>query len=134
MREIPRTVVNRILAHAQRTAPEECVGILSGNNGHITTCHPLTNSLGETQRFLADPGEQIHLFRQLRDQGQELLAIYHSHPTTPATPSPLDLEQAGYPNTLHLIVSLATDGRLELAGYQIRNGRAEEQELEVVEG
>ena len=121
---IPRVIVNKILGHAQRTAPEECVGLLSGTGRDIRGWHPLTNRLHETRRFLADPAEQLRLFRELREQGSQVVAIYHSHPSGPPEPSPADLEQSNHPDALYLIVSLDTDGCLEMNGYFIRDGVA----------
>ncbi len=128
---IPRVIVNKILGHAQRTAPEECVGILSGTGREVRGWHPLTNQLRETRRFLADPGEQIRVFKQLREQGLEVTAIYHSHPTSPAEPSTEDLKQSHYADALYLIVSLSTDGCLEMNGFLINDGQITSQEVTI---
>ncbi|ABK46194.1 Mov34/MPN/PAD-1 family protein [Magnetococcus marinus MC-1] len=131
MWEIPRPIVNQILSHALRCHPQECVGILSGQGRLIRHCHPMTNALADTRRFLADPNEQIQLFKALRTQDEQVVALYHSHPTAPAEPSMLDLQQAHYPDALYLIVSLATDGRLDMHGYTIHEGQATLQELTI---
>jgi proteasome lid subunit RPN8/RPN11 len=133
MWEIPRVIVNRIFGHAQRTAPQECVGILSGTGEHITHWHPLTNSLTDTRRFLADPTEQITLFKRLRDEGRTVMALYHSHPTGSTEPSDADLAQSHYPKALYLIVGLGEDGRLDLAGYRIQAGVAHPETLTIRE-
>ena len=128
---IPRLIVNKILGHAQRTDPEECVGILSGQNQEITGWHPLQNSLAETNRFLADPSQQIQLFKQLREEHKEVVAIYHSHPTSAPIPSELDLSQSQYPKALYLIISLSTKGCLEMNGYRIKDGQAFQENLTI---
>ncbi len=128
---IPRVIINKILGHAQRSAPNECVGILSGNDRDVSGWHPLHNSLAETNRFLADPTEQITLFKELRTAGREILAIYHSHPTAPPVPSALDLSQSQYPDALYLIVSMSTEGRIEVIGYKIKDGQATEEKLSI---
>lgn len=130
--EIPRTVVNRLLGAAQRLAPRECVGVLSGQGGRILEWHPLTNIAPEEDRFLADPTEQIQLFRRLREAGREVMAICHSHPRGGGAPSATDLAEAWYPGALYLVVAMGVDGRLDLNGYLLREGRAEPQELTVV--
>ncbi|MBF0154455.1 MAG: M67 family metallopeptidase [Magnetococcales bacterium] len=130
---IPRSVVNHILGHAQRTAPLECVGILSGNGRLVTGWHPLPNLHKDPRRFLADPEAQITLFRELRTADREVVAIYHSHPTGPLAPSHDDLAQTAYPDALYLIVSLETRGCLELGGFLLRDGHAEPQEIGIVE-
>jgi proteasome lid subunit RPN8/RPN11 len=62
----------------------------------------------------------------MRDQGEELFAIYHSHPTAPAEPSAIDLELAAYPDALYLIISLNTKGILEMRGFRIEQKTARE--------
>ena len=128
---IPRILVNQILSHAQRSLPEECVGILSGQGQQMLNWHPLSNQLQSPTKFLADSTELIQLLRQLREENQELVAIYHSHPQSSTLPSPIDLQQAYYPEALYLIVSLQTDGRLEMNGYLIQNNQAVLQEVTV---
>ncbi|MEO5363888.1 MAG: M67 family metallopeptidase [Magnetococcus sp. DMHC-8] len=130
---IPRPILNRMLGHAQRSLPAECVGILSGQGRALLGWHPLTNQWQDGQRFLADSTELIALLRQLRLEGRELVAIYHSHPHADASPSPTDLQQAYYPEALHLIISLQTSGRLEMNGYLIRDGQPQRQELTIMD-
>ncbi len=134
MWQIPRIMIHKIFAHAQRTMPQECVGVLFGRDGVVTGVRPLANTLQDPARFLADPAEQIALFRSLREAGDEVMAIYHSHPQGPARPSQADLEQSNFPDLLHLIVSLAEDGRMEVAGFQMRDGQATPQPLDITEG
>lgn len=131
---IPRIIINKILGHAQRSLPEECVGLLSGKGRTILEWHPLSNQLKDSRRFLADPTEQIQTLRQLRKKKQELVAIYHSHPHASTHPSPTDLQQAYYPEALYLIVSLQTSGRLEINGYLIQDGQPVIQTLTVQDG
>lgn len=99
----------------------------------MTGWHPLTNQWQDGRRFLADSTELIALLRQLREEGRELVAIYHSHPQGDTTPSSTDLQQAYYPDALYLIISLQTSGRLEMNGYLIRDGEPALQSLTVVE-
>lgn len=128
---ISRPLVNKVFAHAQRMLPKECVGVLSGQGREATAWHPLTNIAGDDRSFLANPEEQIRLFRSLREQGREVVAIYHSHPRGPAQPSSLDRELATYPDALLLIVGMQTDGRLEINGFLAHDGRMEQQELTI---
>ncbi|HIJ85140.1 MAG TPA: M67 family metallopeptidase, partial [Magnetococcales bacterium] len=128
---IPRPIVNRILTHAMKTAPQECVGLLSGNGRQVKNWHPLTNSLRHERRFLADPSQQIQIMKQLRDCGEEIVAIYHSHPGTCAQPSKVDLQEHHYPEALCLIISLDTLGRLDMNGFLFRDGEVFVQELTI---
>ena len=130
---IPHFILKRVLGHAQRSLPAECVGVLSGQGQTILGWHPLTNQWQDGRRFLADSTELIALLRQLREEERELVAIYHSHPQADTTPSLTDLQQAYYPNALYLIISLQTSGRLEMNGYLIRDGQPSLQSLMIAD-
>ena len=61
-------------------------------------------------RFLIDPKDHIAARRAARGRGLEVLGFYHSHPHSPAWPSPTDVAEAAYPEAVHLIVSLEGGG------------------------
>jgi proteasome lid subunit RPN8/RPN11 len=67
----------------------------------------------------------------MRERGEELFGIYHSHPKTPPLPSKSDLAQAAYPEALYLIISLNTKGVLEMRGFRLQGNRYEEVELQL---
>jgi proteasome lid subunit RPN8/RPN11 len=67
----------------------------------------------------------------MREAGEDLLAIYHSHPASPAAPSSIDIAEAGYPDAIYLIISLNTKGVLEMRGFRIREGGIREVALEI---
>jgi proteasome lid subunit RPN8/RPN11 len=83
-------------------------------------------------RYEMDPKQQIDALRHMRDNGEELFAIYHSHPDAPAQPSLVDLMQAAYPDAYYLIVSLNTQGVLEMRGFRVHASAAKEVALELV--
>ena len=45
----------------------------------------------------------------MHERGLDLLAVYHSHPTSDPVPSKKDLERNYFDNIMHLIISLKTD-------------------------
>ena len=114
---LPRQLVNQILHQAQSTPDIEVCGLIASKNGRPTHCIKVPNVADEPQRlFTMDPARQIESLRRMREQGEELFGIYHSHPRSPAQPSAIDIEQAGYPEALYIIVSLNTKGVLEMRG------------------
>lgn len=132
--KLPRPLVNRILVQAQSSPDKEICGLISARDNEPLRCIPVANVAEQPEHlFTMDPAQQIDAMRQMREQGETLFAIYHSHPTESAEPSATDLEQAGYPEALHLIVSLNTKGVLELRGYNFVGGEAEPVHLEVLE-
>ena len=79
-----------------------------------------------------EPAELIKVLRDLRTAGEELVAIYHSHPHGPLRPSKMDIDRAYYPETAHLIVSLAEREHPRVAAFRIANGEALEIELHAI--
>ena len=132
---LPRKLTNQLLHRAQISPEEEVCGLVGADAaGNPVSCYPIANSAETPQnRFLLDPRQQISAMKQMRDKGESLFAIYHSHPAAPAVPSDTDIEQATYPDALHLIISLDTKGVLELRGFRIVSGQFEELSLCLVE-
>ncbi|CAG1772467.1 desampylase [uncultured bacterium] len=130
--ELPRALVNQILHHAQASPELEVCGLIGAKDGIPHSCHPVANAATNPQvRFQLDPAGQIEAMRQIRETGEELFAIFHSHPTAPAEPSPLDLAEAAYPDALYLVISLNTKGVLEMRGFRVGGDKSAE-EIELV--
>jgi len=125
--QIPRKLTNQLLHLAQLSPDLEVCGLVSSQNGVPSHCYPVANVAEQPrQRFLLDAGQQISAMAKMRELGEKLFAIYHSHPTAPAEPSTHDLEQAAYPEALYLIISLNTKGILEMRGFKIHQKTAVE--------
>jgi proteasome lid subunit RPN8/RPN11 len=81
------------------------------------------------ERYWMDSRQQLHIMRDIDGRGWELLAIYHSHPHSPARPSKTDKDLAGYPDAVYVIVSLKDGERPEARAFRIDGQRAQEEEL-----
>jgi len=129
---LPITLVNKILTHAQHSPESEVCGLIAARDGAPSAVYPIANVADLPDRlFRMDPAAQIEAMRRMRAGGEELFAIYHSHPHAPARPSSRDLEEAAYPQALYLIVSLDTRGVLEMQGFRLHDGEVEKVDLEV---
>lgn len=129
---IPRSIVNQILRQSQAQEEREVCGLLGGKDGMLTTCYPISNVANTPENlFMLDPRQQIDAMRHMRERGEELAAIYHSHPHSPARPSATDLAQAAYPEAIYLIVSLDTKGVLEMRAFHLGDHQVEDVELEM---
>jgi proteasome lid subunit RPN8/RPN11 len=123
--QIPRKLTNQLLHLAQLSPDLEVCGLISSKNGLRIHCYPVANVAEHPQqRFLLDAKQQISSMTKMRELGEDLFAIYHSHPTAPALPSTHDLELAAYPDALYLIISLNTKGILEMRGFKIQQKTA----------
>ncbi|QSB02094.1 M67 family metallopeptidase [Methylomonas sp. EFPC1] len=132
---LPRKLTNQLLHLAQLSPDAEVCGLIGADStGLPVSCYPVANSAATPEnRFLLDASQQIEAMRQIREKGETLFAIYHSHPHTPAQPSATDIQEASYPDALHLIISLNTKGVLEMRGFKIAGDSAEEVELNLIE-
>ena len=70
-------------------------------------------------RYTIDPREQLRAFRDMEAKGEELVAVYHSHPITQPYPSPTDRAEAHYPEAFYVLVSLR-DATPEIRAYRVR--------------
>jgi proteasome lid subunit RPN8/RPN11 len=128
--KISRKLTNQLLHQAQISPDHEICGLIGSCENIPTTCYPIDNiAENPAQRFLLEPKQQIAAMAAMREHKQQLFAIYHSHPSSPATPSATDIEMAAYPETLYLIISLNTKGVLELRGFRLAQNPPEEVEL-----
>lgn len=117
--QIPRRLVEEMLAHAEAERPNECCGLLAGLGQRARRRYPLVNAAASPALYEADPRSLFAAFKEMRREGTELLAIYHSHPTSPPVPSRTDLARNGYgPEVVHFIVSLLSE-KPELRGWHL---------------
>ncbi|PWT90020.1 MAG: hypothetical protein C5B55_10365 [Blastocatellia bacterium] len=121
MLRLRRDQVQAVVAHAWEAAPNECCGLIGGDEtGQAQNIYRLrnVNSNPETA-YEAAPEELFAAQRQMRERNEHLLAIYHSHPraNTP-TPSETDVRLAYYPGAIYLIVGLAGEDAI-LRAFEI---------------
>ncbi|MCO6412600.1 MAG: M67 family metallopeptidase [Thiogranum sp.] len=127
---LPRELCEQILAHARSAPDVEVCGLVAASNGIPLRCVPVSNIARQPQRyFTMDPKQQIDAFRVMRERGEQLFAIYHSHPRGPAHPSDTDLQEAGYPDVVHIIVSADSSDPAPLRCYRFIAGKIVELEL-----
>lgn len=128
---IEERVLNGLLAHGRREEPNEACGYLAAKDGLICRHFELTNIDAAPDHYTMDPAEQFATMRQIREAGLQLVAVYHSHPETPARPSVEDLRLAYDPNTIYVIVSLMA-GVEPIRAFKIQQGVDSEVPIEVV--
>jgi proteasome lid subunit RPN8/RPN11 len=106
---VPADIYAEIVAHCLRESPLECCGLIGGVGKMVLSCHPLGNLARSETRYEGDPKHLVEAWRWLREHGQEILAIYHSHPRWQAIPSATDRSENYWGELTHIIVSLQTD-------------------------
>jgi [CysO sulfur-carrier protein]-S-L-cysteine hydrolase len=102
----------QIFAYAKEAAPDECCGLIGGtDDGPAETIYPLRNvAVEKTVSYEAAPEDLFAAQRQMRERGESLLGIYHSHPrAAEPEPSVTDVRLAYYPRAVYFIIGLAGD-------------------------
>ncbi|MGD2278677.1 MAG: M67 family metallopeptidase [Candidatus Omnitrophota bacterium] len=125
MLKIPGKIVDAIIEQARREAPVEACGYLAGKGKVVYERYEMTNADASHEHFSLDPKEQFAMVKESRSRGLEILAVYHSHPETPARPSEEDIRLAYDPDIIYVIVSLQKGGKVVRA-FNIRKGIVEE--------
>lgn len=132
---IDRALLDEIVAHAVRDAPNECCGLVVGRAGSATAAHALENLAASPFRFDIDGRELIRFAFADEEEGEDgLVAIYHSHTRSEPYPSQTDVNfAAGWPGVEWLIVGVpkAKDAEPEVRSYLIEDGVVREVDVEV---
>jgi proteasome lid subunit RPN8/RPN11 len=128
MLTISKTVLDRIIDHAKAELPNEACGYLAGNNNEVTKAYELTNIDHSPEHFSFDPSEQFKTVKDARNNGLEIVANFHSHPSSPARPSIEDIRLAFDPSISYVIVSLA-DIEPVVKSFKIKDGIVTPEEI-----
>ena len=111
--QLRREHLEAMIQHAREAAPAECCGLIGGISGtRARTLYRLRNVTANPElAYEAAPEDLFTAQRLMRERGEELLAIYHSHPrAADPSPSETDVRQAYYPSATYLIIGLGGDG------------------------
>ena len=119
---LKRPFIQKILTHTQSEYPLEACGLLGGGDGVVTSHYPIRNRLQSETTYEMEPTEMLSAFLAMEAEGEELVAIYHSHPQGPSHPSPTDITQAYYPDAVQIIVSLKDCKRPLIRAFTIKDG------------
>jgi len=87
-------VLNEMAGHARETLPEECCGLVSGDErtrfqrvhrcrNEMTRMHqddPVAHPRDGRHAFYMNEHDYLAASRQAESEGQKITAVYHSHP------------------------------------------------------
>lgn len=123
---VPDWLLEEVISHARAEVPRECCGLLTGvvadGVGTVTARFAIRNELQSQTDYLTDARDMFAAFRAMRAGGLELLAIYHSHPTSAPVPSARDLDRNTYgESVVHVIVGLS-GAEPEVRGWWLGDG------------
>ena len=111
--------LQEMIAHVDSNLPLEACGLLAGSGSRVESVLMVKNQAQSPVRYVMDPIEQLNAFEWIDSHGQDILGIFHSHPTGPETVSPTDIAESAY-NVVHVILSRA-DGAWRARGFWIED-------------
>ena len=132
---IDSAILSAIVAHARRDHPDEACGVVAGPAGSdLPTRHIAMDNAARSMTFYEfDSMEQLRVWREMDDNDEEPVVIYHSHTATEAYPSRTDISFAGEPTAHYLLVSTRDPDREEVRSFRIVDNVVTEEEVNIVD-
>ena len=98
MIKLTQKQIEEIFAHARRELPNECCGLLGGRGDFVNSVYRLKNAaVNPLIEYEAAPEDLFRAQKLMRERGENLIGIYHSHPRAAEPfPSQTDIERAFY--------------------------------------
>jgi adenylyltransferase/sulfurtransferase len=122
---LPTAVLNEVFAHAREAEPEECCGLITGDDDepyrHVVRCRnemtawhqrdPETYPRDGRQGFYMNEQDYLRAEDEASARGERVTCVYHSHVEAGAYFSEMDQDFAGqplfpFPDADHLVVSV----------------------------
>ncbi|TCL62167.1 proteasome lid subunit RPN8/RPN11 [Hydrogenispora ethanolica] len=132
MLRIPVAIKEQLIAQTRRELPNEACGYLAGQDETVKALLPMTNADHSPEHFSFIPEEQFRAVKASRAQGLRLIAVYHSHPSSPARLSEEDLRLLNDPDLVYLIVSFMA-AEPAIKAYRVRSREVSEIVIEFTE-
>jgi proteasome lid subunit RPN8/RPN11 len=127
--QIAAGLLEQIVEHAQRDAPNECCGFVAMQDGQAVEVVAVENTTASPFRFEMGAKDTLWLLDAI-DSGREV-AVYHSHTRSDAYPSQTDVNfAANWPGVQWLIIGVAGD-EPAVRNYRIEGGTVTETEVQV---
>jgi proteasome lid subunit RPN8/RPN11 len=132
---IDSAILDAIVAHARRDHPDEACGVVAGPAGSDlpTRLIPMENAARSMTFYEFDSMEQLRVWREMDDNDEEPVVIYHSHTATEAYPSRTDISFAGEPGAHYLLVSTREPDATEIRSFRIVDNVVTEEEVNIVD-
>ena len=135
--EISQEIVDAILEQSRAEYPDECCGVVLGPVGldKALRLKPMVNSAHSPTFYEFDPKDLLALYREVDDNDEEIVVIYHSHTETEARPSRTDIAYAGEPGAHYVLVSSREEiaPAIEFRSFRIIDGVVTEEEVSITE-
>ena len=124
-----QTLYDQMLAHELSDPANEMCGLLAGRDGVVEQILPVPNALHSPVAYRMEGPAFVEAMKAC---DFEPLGIFHSHPSGPPTPSPTDVAEAAYPESIYVIVSLHQSPP-SVRAFWIVDGQVDEMQVMVRE-
>ncbi|QYK50124.1 MAG: M67 family metallopeptidase [Anaerolineales bacterium] len=115
--------MQQMAAHVAACSPLEACGLVAAaGDAHSVQVFLIENELSSPTHYSMQPHQQLEAFMEMERQGWELLAIFHSHPNGPPTPSRTDIAEARYPGVAHIIWAPDATGVWRARAFMLDGG------------
>lgn len=131
MLSIDQATYDAIVAHARTDHPDEACGLVAGAGGRPTRVIPMLNVERSPTFYRMDATDVLRAVREMEDNDEDLLVIYHSHTATEAYPSRTDVSIAGFPEAHYVLVSTRDPDLVEFRSFRIVDGEVTEEPVEI---
>jgi [CysO sulfur-carrier protein]-S-L-cysteine hydrolase len=135
MLTISRALHDKIVAHARADHPDEACGVLAGPAGSDRPRRfiPMTNAARSPTFYEFDSMELFRVWREMDEQDEEPVVIYHSHTGTEAYPSRTDIALASEPGAHYVLVSTREPDTAEFRSFRIDGDVVTEEDVTMTE-
>ena len=135
--KISQAHVDAMLAQSRAEYPDEACGVILGSQGkdQARRLKPMINAAHSPTFYEFDPKDLLSLYREIDDNDEEIVVIYHSHTETEAYPSRTDIAYAGEPGAHYVLISTREEiaPATEFRSYRIIDGVVTEEEVSISE-
>ncbi len=134
---IDQATYDALVEHAKRDHPVEACGMVVGPVGSDRPSRhvEMVNAAGSPTFYEYDSTDLLQLYKELDDNDEEPVVIYHSHSATEAYPSVTDINLASEPGAHYVLVSTREHGNnpgpVEFRSYRIIDGVVTEEEVTI---
>lgn len=135
MLSIDRAIHDAIIAHARRDHPDEACGVVAGAAGSDIPSRliPMLNAARSPTFYEFDSTDLLKLYREMEDNDEEPVVVYHSHTATEAYPSRTDISYASEPNAHYVLVSTRTADTTDFRSFRIVDSVVTEEEVVIAD-
>lgn len=125
---IPQGLINEAWAWCINEHPIEACGILAGPPGGVATrCVPMVNAELSPDAYAFDPADQLQVWADLDERGEDPLVYWHSHTRGRAYPSAADVRYAADAEAYYLIIATQDPSQPVIRAFRIVGGTVTEE-------